>query len=132
MQSSLRATLAALVTASLVLVVLAAGATAAPRHHHVRLPGDYYAWSKVAKCEEGGWIAGYSWYGTSTRPPGGYTVAGISAVNWLHYGRIVLGIAPQLPPPGPVPLATQIIAIRIGDYIEPGSYVPDQGGCAAW
>jgi hypothetical protein len=77
-------------------------------------PSTLAAWSRVAVCEEGGWIG---WAG-----PGYPDSLGISAANWWGYG----GGADLSP-------AAQI---AVGQRIEaaagaPG-FVPDQYGCAAW
>jgi hypothetical protein len=74
----------------------------------------YAEWTKVAICEEGGWI-GYS-------GPAYPDNLGIDAQNWAAYG----GGTDESP-------ANQI---RVAQDIEaatgtPG-YVPDQDGCAAW
>jgi hypothetical protein len=77
-------------------------------------PSTLAAWSRVAVCEEGGWIG---WASTSYPDS-----LGISAANWWGYG----GGADLSP-------AAQI---AVGQRIEaaagvPG-FVPDQHGCAAW
>jgi hypothetical protein len=81
-------------------------------------PRDYPAWTRVAKCESGGWRV----LGSSYPDP-----LGISRVNWIRFGG-----RPQ--PPGPVNMTGRIQAIRVADrmrtYYRVG--IPDQTGCAAW
>jgi hypothetical protein len=73
--------------------------------------GDAYAeWTKVADCEEGGWI-GYA-------GPAYPDSLGINATNW--YGN---GGGSDVSP------AAQI---AVAQRIEGTDHVPDQNGCAAW
>lgn len=115
--------LVASITVSLVLAVPTAGVAAAPRHHRpprhhrIRLPKDYAAWSHVAVCEEGGWFA----------PGGNYPDAlGIDATNYAQFGGH--------PDYGHIGLAARVAEIRVADrlirYYHVG--IPDRGGCAAW
>lgn len=67
----------------------------------------FVQWSRVATCEEGGWIG---WSGP-TYPDS----LGISAVNWWANGG-----GSTLSPDAQI-----VVAQRI----EGGSYVPDQEGC---
>lgn len=109
-----------------VLAISSAGASAHPRHHHpkpkhhkraLRLPADYAAWSRVAKCEEGGWYA-----------PGGFypDALGINQTNFAQFGG--------RPDYGRLSLPERIAEIRVADrliaYYHVG--IPDQYGCAAW
>lgn len=71
-------------------------------------PEQYAAWTKVAVCEEGGWI-GYA-------GPAYPDSLGISAVNWAAYGG-TSDLSPN---------AQIIVAERIQ------SNPPDANGCAAW
>lgn len=115
MRSSLRA-FVALSTASLMLALPVAG-HATPRHR-AKLPGDYAAWTRVAKCESGGWRVLGSAYPDSL---------GITATNYEAFGGHPLR-------PGHVSLPQQVVQIRVADrlcarYRIP---IPDQHGCAAW
>lgn len=71
-------------------------------------PAEYAAWTKVAVCEEGGWI-GYA-------GPAYPDSLGINAANWIAYGG-TSDLSPS---------AQIIVAERIQ------SNPPDQNGCAAW
>jgi hypothetical protein len=71
-------------------------------------PEQYAQWSRVAVCEEGGWIG--------SSGPAYPDSLGISAVNWQHYG----GTSDVSP-------AAQII---VAERIQ--SNPPDQSYCAAW
>lgn len=86
--------------------------------HHPKLPADYGAWSKVARCESGGWRVLGANYPNSL---------GISAVNWRAFGG-----RPQ--PVGRVNMTGRIQAIRIADRLIRAYRIPipDQTGCAAW
>ncbi len=78
------------------------------------VPSDYAAWTRVADCEEGGWI-GYA-------GPAYPDSLGINAHNWWAYGG-----GTDLSP------AAQIaVAQRIEAAAGNAGYVPDQNGCAAW
>ena len=69
----------------------------------------YAAWTKVAVCEEGGWIGSSG----SAYPDS----LGITAQNWYANG----GGSDMSP-------AAQIaVAMRVS-----GGWIPDQNGCAAW
>lgn len=104
----------ALVTASLVLAVPAAG-VAAP--HKVKLPADYAAWSHVARCEEGGWYA-----------PGGFypDALGVNATNYRAFGG--------KPDHGRLTVAQRVAEIQVADRLIHHYHVgiPDQGACHAW
>lgn len=77
--------------------------------------GDAYAeWSRVATCEEGGWI-GYA-------GPAYPDSLGINAANWAHYGG-----GTDMSPANQIRVAQDIEAAAG----TPG-YVPDQGYCASW
>ena len=109
------------VTANQVTVYSAAvvaaqqAATAPPTAPVVAPAGSVYAaWTRVAVCEEGGWI-GYA-------GPAYPDSLGISAQNWAVYsGGSDLSPANQ---------------IRVGQAIEAAAgmagYVPDQSGCTSW
>jgi hypothetical protein len=77
-------------------------------------PTAYAAWTRVAVCEEGGWIgASGSAYPDSL---------GISAVNYYANGG-----------DGDMSPAAQIaVAQRIEASAGLAGYVPDQSGCAPW
>jgi hypothetical protein len=122
--------LAALATASTMLAVSAAGATAEPRQHprpvlregaprrHIRLPADYAAWSRVARCESGGWQVLGGAYPDSL---------GITAANFADFGG-------RAQPPGPVNVAQRVAQIQVADRFiaHYGIGIPDQYGCASW
>lgn len=100
-------------------VLLTIAAIAAGLHDDHKPPRDYQAWSKVARCESGGWRV----LGANYPDP-----LGISAVNWVRFGG-----RPQ--PVGRVNMTGRIQAIRIADrFIHAYRIsIPDQaGGCAAW
>ena len=70
-------------------------------------------WTRVAVCEEGGWIgASGSAYPDSL---------GITAANWASFGGGSLA-----------PLAQIAVAQRLLASVGLAGWVPDQGGCAAW
>ena len=74
-------------------------------------PEVYSEWTKVAVCEEGGWV-GYSGYNYPDS-------LGINRTNWFAYGG-----GSDLSPTA---------QIAVAERIEGSSYVPDQYGCAgAW
>ncbi len=76
---------------------------------------DVYAeWTRVAACEEGGWIG----YAGTAYPDS----LGIDAANW--YGN---GGGSDVSPAAQIAVAQRVAA----RYVYPG-YVPDQGVCAAW
>jgi len=70
---------------------------------------QYVAWSRVATCEEGGWIG---WSGP-TYPDS----LGVNAVNWWAAGGTTT-VSPD----------AQIV---VAEHYA-GSWVPDQGYCASW
>jgi hypothetical protein len=85
----------------------------------VRLPHDYAAWTRVARCESGGWQVLGPAYPDSL---------GITRSNLIAFGG-----HPQ--PIGPVPLAEQIREIHVGDRILAYYHaaMPDQEGpCRSW
>lgn len=84
----------------------------------LRLPADYGAWSRVARCESGGWRV----LGASYPDP-----VGITARNWLWVGGRPL-------PVGLVPRRERVYVIRVADRLirRLGIGIPDSAGCAAW
>lgn len=123
----------ALVTAIAVLMAVPAAGQAAPHKHHphhhhtLRLPADYTAWSRVARCEEGRTVNGKLiiwWNGVGNYPD----PLGISAAAWAQFGG---GSALT---PGPASLADQIHSIHVADRLIAYYHasIPDQYGCAAW
>jgi hypothetical protein len=70
----------------------------------------YAEWSRVADCEEGGWIG----YASPDYPDS----LGINAANWYANG----GGSDVSP-------AAQI---AVAQRIEGTGYVPDQNGCGSW
>lgn len=72
-------------------------------------PSDYAAWSKVANCEEGGWV-GYAGYNYPDS-------LGIDRANWFQFGG---GSDVS-------PAAEIIVADRLIAYYHAG--IPDQNGC---
>jgi hypothetical protein len=76
------------------------------------LPADYAAWTRVANCEEGGWI-GYS-------GPAYPDSLGINATNWYAFGG-----GSDVSPVAQIAVADRLIEAT-------GSSIPDQNGCAAW
>jgi len=72
--------------------------------------GAYAAWSRVADCEEGGWIG----YASPQFPDS----LGINSANWYANG----GGSDVSP-------AAQI---AVAQRIEGTGYVPDQDGCSSW
>ncbi len=125
MQSLKLRALVAFVTVILVLAVSAA-AQAKPRHNRshsrkragLELPADYAQWSRVATCEEGGWVVRGYGYPDSI---------GINRTNFLAFGGRPL-------PPGPVSRANRIMEIRVADRLiaHYRAAIPDRYGCAAW
>ena len=91
--------------------------SAMAHRHKPKLPSDYWAWSHVALCEEGGWYA-----------PGGFypDAIGINATNYAAFGGH--------PDHGYLSVAQRIVEIRVADRLIHHYHVgiPDQGGCAAW
>jgi hypothetical protein len=72
----------------------------------------YFAWTKVAVCEEGGWVG---------RSGDAYPNSlGITAANWYAFGG-GSDVSPE---------AQIIVAERFRASI--GMDIPDQNGCAAW
>ena len=71
-------------------------------------------WTRVAVCEEGGWIG----YAGPSYPDS----LGINATNWIDYGG-----GSDLSPSAQIAVAQRIEAAAG----TPG-FVPDQSGCAAW
>lgn len=103
----------AALTALAGLCVLASSATA-----KLRLPRDYQAWSKVARCESGGWrVLGYAYPDS----------LGIDRINYLAFGGKPIK-------PGWVPMRTRLVEIRVADRLihHYRISVPDRYGCAAW
>jgi len=73
---------------------------------------ELVAWTRVAVCEEGGWIGSAS--------PGYPDSLGITAANWYGNG----GGSDE------TPLAQIAVAERVATrYFWPG-FVPDQSGCS--
>lgn len=101
----------------LVLLTVTSGSAAAHPRHRVRLPKDYAAWSRVARCEEGGWYA-----------PGGFypDALGVNATNYRAFGGS--------PDHGHLSLTQQIVEIRVADRLIHHYHVsiPDAYSCAAW
>lgn len=123
MQSLHTRALVALVMASIMLAIPAAG-LAAPRHNsrsrrsQLRLPSDYAGWSQVARCETGGWqVLGYDYPDS----------LGIDRTNFIAFGGRPI-------PPGPVSRASRIMQIRVADRLIAHYHlaIPDRYGCAAW
>ena len=71
------------------------------------------AWTRVAVCEEGGWVG---WSGAAYPDS-----LGITAANWVRFGGESLA-----------PLAQIAVARRLLASVGLAGWVPDQGGCAAW
>jgi hypothetical protein len=71
-------------------------------------------WTRVAVCEEGGWI-GYA-------GPAFPDSLGITAANWDANGG-----GSDLRPMAQIAVARRLVA-----SLGLGTWVPDQGGCAAW
>lgn len=93
-------------------------AAAAFGHGRTRLPRDYAAWSRVVRCESGGWRV----LGVAYPDP-----FGITAANWMAAGGRPLKA-------GWMTTTQRVAAIRIADrfirqYRIP---IPDSEGCAAW
>lgn len=86
------------------------------RHnHHLGLPRDYAAWSKVADCEESGWYT----------PGGEYPDSvGINITNYEAFGG-----TPQ--PAGTPTIRQRVLQIEVADRLirSYGIAVPDQSGC---
>jgi len=86
-------------------------------------PEDIQKWTRVAICEEGGWIGSSG----SVYP----NSLGISASNWYANGG-----GSNVSPTAQVRVAKRVIASVVGQYIQgtrvyPG-FVPDQHSCSAW
>ena len=89
--------------------------TTAPVSAPVTASGDLYAeWTKVAVCEEGGWI-GYA-------GPAYPDSLGIDAQNWYANGG-----GSDVSPAAQIAVAERLVA-----SLGMPNYVPDQAGCAAW
>lgn len=100
--------------AAVVAALLIAPQAAAKR----RLPHDYAAWSRVARCESGGWrVLGWSYPDS----------LGMTRVNYERFGGVPMR-------PGHVGLAGRLREIRVADRFirHYGIGIPDQEGCAAW
>jgi hypothetical protein len=89
----------------------------ARKHHRVRLPRDYQAWSKVAVCEEGGWIVHD---GAGNYPDS----LGIDRANYVAFGG-----KPQ--PTGVPNRKERVEQIKVADRLirHYGIGIPDQNGC---
>jgi hypothetical protein len=74
----------------------------------------YEAWTRVADCEEGGWIG--------SAGPNYPDSLGIKAQAWYAYGG-----GSDLSPAAQIAVAQRLLAAN-GD----AGWVPDQDGCAAW
>lgn len=75
---------------------------------------EYAEWTRVAVCEEGGWIGSSG----SAYPDS----LGISSANWFGNGG-----SSDVSPTAQILVAKRIAA----EYVRPG-WVPDQGYCASW
>lgn len=102
------------VSASLMLAFL----FPSPAVAKLRRPRDYRAWTRVARCESGGWRVLGSAYPDAL---------GITYVNYIDFGGKPL-------PPGPVKIRERYAMIRVADRLirHYGAAIPDQYGCAAW
>lgn len=81
-------------------------------------PADLYAaWSRVATCEEGGWV-GYS----GTAYPNSL---GINATNWYGTASRIGADPSDMSPANQIKVAEALRA-------EYGMPIPDQSGCAPW
>lgn len=87
-------------------------------HRTPKLAPDYAAWSRVATCEEGGWVVGGYEYPDSL---------GINRTNYLRFGGKPLA-------PGAVSVSERAAEILVADRLVAYYHasIPDQGGCAAW
>ena len=75
--------------------------------------GDLYAeWTRVADCEEGGWVG--------SSGPAYPDSLGINATNWYAYGG-----GSDVSPAAQIAVAERLITSL-------GASIPDQAGCAAW
>jgi hypothetical protein len=86
-------------------------------------PAEIQKWTRVAVCEEGGWVGSSG----SVYPDS----LGISASNWYANGG-----GSNVSPTAQVRVAKKVIASVVGQYIQgtrvyPG-FVPDQHSCSAW
>jgi hypothetical protein len=77
-------------------------------------PTVFAQWSRVAVCEEGGWIG---WAGAAYPDS-----LGISAANWSAFGG-----GADLSPGAQIAVAQRIEAAA-----GLAGFVPDQAGCGAW
>jgi hypothetical protein len=94
-------------------------ATTAAPPHHIKLPADYAAWTRVANCESGGWrVLG----------PVYPDALGITRANLEQFRG-----QPQRV--GPLGLADRISEIRAADRLikHYAIAIPDQDGrCRSW
>jgi len=74
----------------------------------------YAAWTRVATCEEGGWVGSSG----SAFPDS----LGINAGNWYEYGG-----GSDTSPAAQIAVAQRLVASR-----GMAGWVPDQHGCSAW
>jgi hypothetical protein len=75
---------------------------------------EYALWSRVASCEEGGWVGS-----SGVAYPDSL---GINAANWYENGG-TSDVSPD---------AQIIVAERIATRYVYAGYVPDQNGCSSW
>jgi hypothetical protein len=80
-------------------------------------PDLYAAWSRVATCEEGGWIG----YSGSAYP----NSLGINATNWYGTASRIGADPSDMSPANQIKVAEALRA-------EYGMGIPDQDGCAPW
>lgn len=95
------------------------GADAVPRARSKRVPlSEYRAWSRVARCESGGFRVLGSYY------PDPF---GIDFTNWIGAGGRPMSV-------GWLSYAQRVYAITVARRFihEYGIGIPDQHGCAAW
>lgn len=87
----------------------AASATPTPASTTITSSSHYAAWTKVAVCEEGGWVgsAGYNYPDS----------LGINRTNWFHYGG-----GSDVSPAAQIAVADRMVA-------DLGISIPDQNGC---
>jgi len=86
--------------------------TPAPASSGSSLPGDYAAWTRVADCEEGGWVGSSG----AAYPDS----LGIDAANWYANGG-----GSDTSPAAQIAVANHLVeSIGMG--------IPDQNGCASW
>lgn len=114
----------AMVVASLTFLLAAGSALAVSKR-------TYREWSKVARCEaDGGWHVLGSAYPDSL---------GITATNWIYFGRLALGYAPKPQPytgihrQVPMRLRRQAIRVAVELHRDTGARIPDQHDtCYSW